>query len=110
MRGHRLVGALAVAVALLGACGGTDADSDPAIPQNGLAELTKQKLANTAGPEPESVECDGDLPATVGIKRRCVLTTPEGTRYGVTVTATKVNGDQIDFEAVVDDKPMRPAG
>ena len=108
MRGHALAGALAVTVALLGGCAGPDTAADPAISQSGLAELTMQKLADTAGPQPESVQCDGDLPATVGIKRRCVMTTPEGTRYGVTVTATKVDGEQIDFEAVVDDTPMDP--
>lgn len=108
MRGKILAAGVAVAGAVLGACGGPSADgTQPALSQDRLAELTKQKLANTTGPQPESVACDGDLPATVGIKQRCVLATPDGTRFGVTVTATKVDGDQIGFEAVVDAKPMR---
>lgn len=94
----------------LGGCG-HDGDTADGISQKKLAELTQQRLAGVAGPEPESVECDGGLGATVGIKQRCALTTPDNVRFGVTVTATKVSDDgQVSFEAVVDDKPLPNAG
>ena len=58
------------------------------------------------GAEPESVECDGDLPAEVGATLRCVLTAPNGEQVGLTVTATEVADDDVSFDILVDDELM----
>ena len=66
----------------------------------------REELTAEVGAEPESVECDGDLPAEVGATLRCVLTAPNGEQVGLTVTATEVADDDVSFEILVDDELM----
>jgi hypothetical protein len=37
---------------------------------------------------------------------RCRLEVPDGTKYGVTVTVTSVDGGRANFHIQVDDKPL----
>jgi hypothetical protein len=76
-----------------------------AVSKDKLAGIVKQKLEAQAGAKADSVVCDGDLPGKVGATQRCVLTTGD-TKYGVTVTATAVDGDNVKFDVQTDDKPM----
>ena len=44
-------------------------------------------------------------PAEVGAEVRCTLTSEE-TTYGLTVTVTSIEDDQVLFDIVVDDQPQ----
>jgi hypothetical protein len=50
------------------------------------------------------VTCPSDLKGVVGTTLRCTLT-DSGETYGVGVTVTKVEGDDVKFDTKVDDKP-----
>ncbi|PRX99886.1 uncharacterized protein DUF4333 [Allonocardiopsis opalescens] len=69
-----------------------------------VASQVSSELAAQVGYEPEEVTCPEDLPAEVGASIRCELT-HEGTTLGVTVTASAVEGGQVDFDIQVDDQP-----
>jgi Domain of unknown function (DUF4333) len=98
--------AMLIAAGLLGACSAhVDFGKTAGVNKDKLAEVVKQKLEAQAGAEADSVVCEGDLPAKVDATQRCVLTA-DGTEYGVTVTATSVDGDNVKFDAKVDDEPM----
>lgn len=74
----------------------------------GKAEVEHQvstQLAARVGQQPKSVVCPGDLKAKKGTTMRCKLETPDGTKYGVTVTVTSVNGGKANFNFQVDNKP-----
>ncbi|TGB45814.1 DUF4333 domain-containing protein [Mycolicibacterium peregrinum] len=98
--------AIAVAAGLLGACSAhIEAGSNAAISKEQLAKTVKEKLEAQVGEKADSVVCDGTLPAKVDATQKCVLTAG-GTKYGVTATATAVNGDKVNFDVKVDDEPM----
>ncbi|WP_340539795.1 DUF4333 domain-containing protein [Nocardioides sp. GXZ039] len=78
-----------------------------AVPAADVAEQAKQQLAASVGQEPDDVTCVDDLPAEVGATIRCTLT-DAGTQYGVTVTATEVDGTNVKFDVQVDQEPMTP--
>jgi hypothetical protein len=83
----------------LGACGTAAVDGDE------LAESVKTELGKEVGQEPDEVDCPDDLEAEVGAETRCTLT-HEGASYGVTVTATEVDGSDVNFDIEVDEEPM----
>lgn len=93
------------AAAFLGGCSVHTEVGPRAVSKDQLAVTVKQKLEAQAGQKADSVVCNGDLPAKVGATQRCVLTAG-GTKYGVTVTTTAVNGDDVKYDAQTDDKPM----
>ena len=70
-----------------------------------LAESVSTELGKQVGQEPDEVVCPDDLDAEVGAETRCTLT-HEGTSYGVTVTATEVDGSDVNFDIQVDEEPM----
>ncbi|WP_280832344.1 DUF4333 domain-containing protein [Mycolicibacterium frederiksbergense] len=91
----------------LGACSAHfDVGRTKAVSKDQLADIVKQKLEAQVGAEADSVVCEGNLSAKVGATQRCVLT--DGSKkYGVTATATSVDGDNVKFDIDVDDKPMK---
>jgi hypothetical protein len=105
----------AVVVALtLAACGGDDpapaapttAQPVPSYPPDRVAERAEDALAEQIGTRP-AVTCTDDLPAEVGAEIRCTLTAGDDpTRYGVTLTVTAVEDDDVRFDVEVDDEPM----
>ena len=98
--------AIAVAAGLLGACSAhIEAGGNAAISKEQLAKTVKEKLEAQVGEKADSVVCDGTLPAKVDATQKCVLTAG-GTKYGVTATATSVDGDNVKFDVKVDDEPM----
>ncbi|MDA2810864.1 DUF4333 domain-containing protein [Nocardiopsis sp. RSe5-2] len=82
--------------------GGGDAG---AVPADEVARQASDTLAETVGQTPDSLTCPEDLPAEVGASIRCELTA-DGQTLGVTVTATAVEGTNVDFDVVVDETPM----
>ncbi|MDA2807632.1 DUF4333 domain-containing protein [Nocardiopsis suaedae] len=75
-----------------------------AVPADEVARQASDTLAETVGQTPDSLTCPEDLPAEVGASIRCELTA-DGQTLGVTVTATAVEGTNVDFDVVVDDVP-----
>ncbi|GAA2213831.1 hypothetical protein GCM10009850_092940 [Nonomuraea monospora] len=67
-----------------------------------VAQTISDKLAANAGKRPDRVTCPEHLPARVGATIRCELTAGSDT-LGVTVTATSVNGKQVNYNFKVDD-------
>lgn len=104
----RLRPALAAVLVLpaLAACTvSADVDLGPGVEPEKLATQVSSALEESVGVAPDDVECDDQLDARVDATTRCVLTAGEE-RYGVTVTATEVSGDTVDFDVQVDDQPM----
>jgi hypothetical protein len=87
---------------------------DPAEPENmgvseggavhkaRVAQTISDKLTAAAGKRPERVTCPEHLSARIGATIRCELTAGSDT-FGVTVTATSVNGNRVNYNFKVDD-------
>ncbi|MFF8196461.1 DUF4333 domain-containing protein [Streptomyces bobili] len=87
---------------------------DPAEPENTgvneggavhkarVAQTISDKLAADTGKRPDRVTCPEHLPARVSATIRCELTAGSDT-LGVIVTATSVNGNQVNYNFKVDD-------
>lgn len=102
-----LAGSMLAAAGLLGACSGSvHVGATPEIPQDKLGTLVKGQLETKFKAKADSVVCDGGLRGEVGSTQRCLLTAGS-TKVGVTVTATSVDGDNVKYDIVVDDKAMK---
>lgn len=84
---------------------GIEEATDPAARVDGknVAQSVLDQLAST-GKEVDEVSCP-DLPARVGASERCTLRADNET-YGVTVTATSVQGTDVKFDIEVDQTPQ----
>ncbi len=69
-----------------------------------LEEQVSTQLEAQVGQAPDSVDCPDPLPAEKGEKVRCTLDAG-GTKYGMDVTTTAVDGDNVKFDIKVDEKP-----
>ncbi|MEU3305641.1 DUF4333 domain-containing protein [Nocardiopsis sp. NPDC055551] len=74
-----------------------------AVPADDVAEQSARMLAEEVGQIPDEVTCADDLPAEVGSEIRCELV-DDGVTYGVTVTVTSVEGNDVEWDIVVDDE------
>jgi Domain of unknown function (DUF4333) len=83
---------------------GSQPATDPVARVDGknVAQSVLDQLAST-GKDVDEVTCP-DLPARVGATERCTLVTGAET-YGVTVTATSVQGTDVKFDIQVDQAP-----
>lgn len=71
----------------------------PAVPEvskTSLESVAKKQLQPQIDVPIDSVDCDGGLPAKVDATQTCTVTIGEDT-YHATVTATEVNGTDVDF-------------
>jgi hypothetical protein len=114
-------GAAVGLMASAGACSCSIGSSSHAVAKSDVASQITQKLTDAAGNKPDSVDCPGDLPATLGAQLncsmkvkgvqgatlRCQLVTG-GKTYGVNVSVTGVDAGTIDYHFVVDDQPSSP--
>ncbi len=82
----------------LAACGSNS------VPSSDLETVVADQLEAEVGQAPDSVDCPDELPAEVGAEVRCSLTAEE-TTFGLTVTVTSIDGDDVLFDIVVDDAP-----
>ncbi len=95
-----LLATAATAGALLAGCG------EATVDRSDLEREIGDRLTEAVGVAPERVECPDELAAKVDASVRCVLTAPDGSRIGLTVTVTTVNDDTVDFDIVVDPEPL----
>ncbi|MEV0671246.1 DUF4333 domain-containing protein [Mycobacterium sp. NPDC050441] len=73
--------------------------SAPAVPEvskKALESAAMKQLQPQIDVPIDSVDCDGNLPAKVSATQTCTVTVGEDT-YHATVTATEVNGTNVDF-------------
>jgi len=105
---------LVVLACALAACGGDDpapaapttTESVRTYPPDQVAERAEDALAGQIGARP-AVTCTDGLPGEVGAEIRCTLTAGDDpTRYGVTLTVTAVEADDVRFDVEVDDEPV----
>ncbi|WP_328843435.1 DUF4333 domain-containing protein [Streptomyces sp. NBC_00258] len=82
--------------------GNAGVSEDGAVHKARVAQTISDKLAADTGKRPDRVTCPEHLPARVGATIRCKLTAGSDT-LGVTVTATSVNGKQVNYNFKVDD-------
>lgn len=98
--------AAVIAAGLLGACSAhIEAGTTAGVGKEQLSKIVKEKLEAQAKAKADSVVCDDALRAKVGSTQHCVLTAGSK-KYGVTVTATSVDGDNVKFDVKVDDTAM----
>ena len=71
-----------------------------------VATEAEDALEEQVGARPD-ISCPDDLEAEVGAETRCTLTAGgEPEEYGVTITVTAVEGDDAEFDIVVDEAPQ----
>ncbi|CAL9415869.1 MULTISPECIES: DUF4333 domain-containing protein [Nocardiopsis] len=87
-----------------GGDGGTAA-SDGVVPAEQVAQQSAAQLEAVVGRAPEDFSCPQGLPAEVGAEIRCNLV-DGGMNYGVTITTTSVDGDDVQWDIEVDDQPL----
>ncbi len=80
-------------------------DPAGAMPRDQLAAVAKAQLEAAVGQPADSLVCDGDLRAELGATQRCVLTAGD-IRLGVTATVVGVDGDTVQIDVQVDNRPM----
>ncbi|QUX28760.1 DUF4333 domain-containing protein [Nocardiopsis akebiae] len=87
-----------------GGDGGTAAN-DGVVPADQVAQQSASQLEAVVGQAPEDFSCSQGLPAEVGAEIRCNLV-DGGMNYGVTITTTSVDGDDVQWDIKVDDQPL----
>lgn len=97
---RRSLALAAGSVFLLAGCGQAEVSTDD------LEKEVSAQLEQEVGTAPKSVSCDDPLPAEKDAEVRCVLTAPDDTQIGLTVTTTSVDGDNVKFAVQVDEEPM----
>ena len=75
-----------------------------AVSKARIEQKVADRLAATVGQRPKAVTCPGDLKAEQGTKMRCQLEAADGSKIGLTVTVTAVNGSDVKFNIKVDNK------
>ena len=96
---HRLRTApasLVIALLLLSACGAS------VVAEKDLEKGVSDQLTESVGQAPDDIDCPGDLDAEVGKTMRCTLTAGPD-ELGLTITVTKVDGSEIDYDVEVDE-------
>ncbi|WP_053063637.1 DUF4333 domain-containing protein [Nocardiopsis sp. RV163] len=84
---------------------GTTPASDGVVPAGQVAQQSAAQLEAAVGQAPEDFSCGQDLPAEVGAEIRCNLV-DGGMNYGVTITTTSVDGNDVQWDIEVDDQPL----
>jgi hypothetical protein len=70
------------------------------VSKKALEAAAKKQLQPQSDEPIDSVDCDGGLPVKVNATQTCTVTVGEDT-YHATVTATEVNGTNVDFQIVI---------
>jgi hypothetical protein len=73
-------------------------------PEGQIASIISKQLTEKNGRKPDSVTCPDNLKGVKGATLRCQLT-EGGDKYGVNVTVTSVDGDNLVFDFESDDQP-----
>ncbi len=81
--------------------------SQKVVKRGELESGVKSKLEAVAHAKAKSVSCPDKLKAKVDATTRCTLEAMDGTKIGVTVTVTSVEGNDVKYTAQADQKPMK---
>lgn len=74
------------------------------VNKDDVVKSISDQLAQESGRAPDSVTCPNDLKGDVGATLRCQLT-DQGSTYGVTVTVSSVDNDDVKYGFKVDEQP-----
>ncbi|GAB3483235.1 DUF4333 domain-containing protein [Nocardiopsis coralliicola] len=85
--------------------GNTGTATEGVVAAEDVAEQSAAALEAEVGQTPEDFSCSQGLRAEVGTEIRCNFQ-GDGTLYGVTITVTEVNGDDVSWDIKVDDQPL----
>ncbi|PSL02379.1 uncharacterized protein DUF4333 [Haloactinopolyspora alba] len=109
---HRTTRLVAATGATALALAGCSLMTDESVPADELEQGVAGLLEEQVGQPVESVDCEDDLVAEVGSEVRCTLEASDGSTIGLTVTADSIDGDQVNYQVQVDEKPMenQPSG
>ena len=104
--GRAALGAVAVALALVGCNAHVSIGGSPAVPRNSVQTEVATVVARQANQPVPKVVCPGDLKAKVGTVMYCSLT-PQGstTSYPVKVQVDSIDGTQVHFRIEVSRTP-----
>ncbi|MFF2376948.1 DUF4333 domain-containing protein [Streptomyces xiamenensis] len=98
-----VTGTTLAALSLLLAAGCSS--GEPVVDKDEVAQQASAALEERVGQAPDDLTCAEDLPAKVGASIRCELTAG-GQTYGVTITTTSAEGNNAEFDILVDEEPM----
>ena len=98
----RLIVPLACGVLLAAGC--SVSVGSTTVSKSKLEQKVADRLAAKVGQRPKAITCPGDLKAEKGTKMRCRLEADDGTKIGLTVTVTSVQGSDVKFNIKVDNK------
>ncbi|KID31092.1 DUF4333 domain-containing protein [Prauserella rugosa] len=85
-----------------------DAPATGEIDKAGLEQAAGQMLSQQLRRDVGTVSCPESVAAEVGAQTRCVLTNPQGTRFGVTIRVTEADPESgnVNIYAKVDGQPL----
>ena len=104
--GRAALGAVAVAVALVGCNASVSIGGTPAVPRNSVQTEVATVVARHVNQPVPKVVCPGDLKAKIGTVMYCSLTAQGSTTtYPVKVQVDSISGTQVHFSIQVSQTP-----
>jgi len=85
------IATLPLAGAVFVAC----SEGSPGMTESELEAELKDLIEQGGSTPPESVECDGGLPAEVGASTLCTRTMPDGSYGRGPITVAEIEGDEV---------------
>ena len=105
LRPHLLLLVAALALTFgVSACSASASIGTKQVDKADVAKQVSAQLTQQVGKTPDAVTCPDNLDAKVGATLDCTLTDHD-THYGVHVTVTTVDGDNVKFDIKVADQP-----
>ncbi|MGW7070730.1 DUF4333 domain-containing protein [Streptomyces sp. NPDC054855] len=102
----RIAALAAIGALTLTACSVTTKSSSDSVGTEELEKQVANSLTEQVGQAPKTVDCPNKLEAKEGANTRCTLTAPDGTKYGLTVTADRKSSEEaVQIDIKVDQKP-----
>lgn len=98
---------IASTLAIVGVLAVVGCSSQRVVKRGELESGVKSKLEAVAHAKAKSVTCPDTLKAKVNATTRCTLKAMDGSKIGVTVTVTSINGGRVTYTAKADPTPMR---
>ena len=99
---HRILSRSLVLVTAGAALAGCGMLGPASVPAAEVEPQVSDKLTELVGQPPEEISCPEDLPAEEGAEMTCVLS-DGGQTIDVTVTVTRVDGGDVEFDIQVAD-------
>ena len=92
--------ALACGALLIAGC----SSGTGSVDRHKVEKEVSNELTKTVGQRPKAIICPGDLKAVEGTRMRCQLEASDGSKIGLTLTVTSVQGSNVKFHISVDQK------